>query len=143
MASTTNHLQLCLGEILQRFKGKDLKLKLTPQTTMIWCQKKNEINVDDHLWFQGRLQSCQHNSYHGSMGEVRPSNLFLSDLIFFKHSFSFLELRIDTHSCLQSFDHKLFPFNSQFLTSLTALFPPKRLDHKFDLMYAKRAFVHW
>merc|ERR1712059_43959 len=28
-------------------------------------------------------------------------------------------------------------------SSLTGAPPGARLDHKFDLMYAKRAFVHW
>jgi len=29
------------------------------------------------------------------------------------------------------------------LSSTTAIAAWARLDHKFDLMYAKRAFVHW
>ncbi len=51
------------------------------------------------------------------------------------------------HGSFRRFLH--YKYNVQLVCATFVLFPPAiaeawaRLDHKFDLMYAKRAFVHW
>ena len=42
---------------------------------------------------------------------------------------------LESSRCVQTFHHSLLSQGAYSLSS--------RIDHKFDLMYSKRAFVHW